>query len=125
MAARKKKAAKKRAPNPFGERLARAMALRGIESEADLVRRIHALVPSDQHIDLRNKSLTQQMVNHILQFKAKRSYFTPFLAAALDVPCLWLAFGIGKEPEKHRLGVSSWESDAQGLVPGVRRSGTA
>lgn len=80
----------------LGLRVTRAMTKRGV-TEASLVAKIQEWAPGDAHEKLRGK-LSQQMVNYITQGGAERSFYTPFLAAALDVPCIWLAFGLGPDP---------------------------
>lgn len=62
---------------------------------AYLVRRMHEVAAGPEYDDLRSNSLTQQMINQILNNKASRSYFVPIIAAALRVSAVWLAFGIG------------------------------
>lgn len=103
MASKKKTGSKKQ--TAFGKRLREAMQMRGHRgeplAEADLVRRIHELAAGPEHEALRNKSLTQQMVNHVLNGEAERSYFTPFLAAALGVSALWLGWGVGRHSDLH------------------------
>ena len=96
-----KSVAKKRksgAPKPqtdFSKRVREAMRLREVQGEAELVRLIHAVAPGDELEEFRRKSLSQQMVNHVLNGEAERSYFTPFIAAALEVSAIWLGWGIG------------------------------
>ncbi|MDP9090175.1 MAG: hypothetical protein M3O26_15695 [Pseudomonadota bacterium] len=80
----------------LGVRLKEAMDRRKIK-ESELVSALQELARGDEHEDLRSK-LSQQMVNYILKGGAARSFYTPFLADALKVPCVWLAFGIGVDP---------------------------
>ena len=68
--------------------------------ETDLVVKVQQLAPGAENDALRAK-LSQQMINYIKN-GGERSFYIPFLATALDVPCLWLAFGIGPNP--------SWDS---------------
>lgn len=82
--------------SPLGYRLKRAMDARKIKESA-LIVALHDLVPGPEHEDLRGK-LSQQMVNYLLKGGGERSFYTPFLAEALKVPCVWLAFGIGPDP---------------------------
>lgn len=97
VAPKKKAGPSKPALTAFGRRVRDAMKLRGVDGEADLVKRIQALAPGDENEEFRRKSLTQQMVNHVLNGHAERSYFTPFIAAALEVSAIWLGWGIGPQ----------------------------
>lgn len=82
--------------SPLGIRLKKAMDGRKIK-ESELVAALQRLAPGDEYEGLRAK-LSQQMVNYILKGGGERSSYTPFLADALNVPCVWLAFGIGADP---------------------------
>lgn len=95
---------------PFGARVRKAMRWRGVD-EAALIELVQNTAPGDAFKELREKSLTQQMVNHIRNGKAERSYFTPFIAAALGVSPLWLGWGIGRPDASHIRPIDSLEVD--------------
>jgi transcriptional regulator with XRE-family HTH domain len=100
-----------RTPAGLAARLKLAMTAKGM-TQAQLIARIQQLAAGDKHEELRNR-LSQQMVSFVLSGEAERSYYAPFFAEALDVPHLWLAFGIGRGPN----GNTTPQSAEHGKLP--------
>jgi hypothetical protein len=48
------------------------------------------------------QKITQQTISYITARGAEESSYTPILAAALNVPPLWLAYGFGPDPLQAR-----------------------
>lgn len=84
--------------SPLGVRAQKALKSIGKNwknPEAEIVALLKGMV-DDSDAELRER-LSQQTVHNILNGRVERSYYTPFVAHALGVPCLWLAFDVGPE----------------------------